>query len=45
MDAIINDPRLRETVSTITQSLSTQHPVNDEGDDEGHDKGNDVDNE
>ncbi|KAL4562350.1 hypothetical protein LXL04_034552 [Taraxacum kok-saghyz] len=34
VDAIISDPRLRETVSTIVQSLSTQHPMNDEGDDE-----------
>ncbi|KAL4591842.1 hypothetical protein LXL04_004816 [Taraxacum kok-saghyz] len=38
VDAIISDPRLRETVSTIYQSLSTQHPVNDEGTDEGSDE-------
>ncbi|KAL4574078.1 hypothetical protein LXL04_020900 [Taraxacum kok-saghyz] len=38
VDSVINDPRLRETVSTIVQSLSTQHPVNDKGNDEEDDE-------
>ncbi|KAL4583648.1 hypothetical protein LXL04_008229 [Taraxacum kok-saghyz] len=42
VDTIISDPRVRETVSTIYQSLSTQHPVNDEADDEGNDEDDEV---